>query len=171
MVHCWLNRLCWSFQAKLYHAWLRNSSLLILFQPTNINDLPPSNTRHCSCIPQVYRIHLSFCKIAFELSPELAYWNSCLGDGVHGAARHLYVQFYFVENMLHCSRWRNLTNSTHGLGHYLGLLWQTTDYGSMSTCSIPFMHRTCAGTNIRLLVVDGSPVLTGRWVSQYSCNR
>ena len=33
------------------------------------------------------------------------------------------------------------------------------------------MHRTCAGTNIRLLVVDGSPVSTGCWVSQYSCNR
>ena len=33
------------------------------------------------------------------------------------------------------------------------------------------MHRTCAGTNNRLLVIDGSPVLTGRWVSQYRYSR
>ena len=69
------------------------------------------------------------------------------------------------------SRWRNLTNSTHDLGHCLRLLWQTTTYSSMSTYSIPFMHRTCASTSIHLLVIDGSPVPTGRWVSQYHCNR
>ena len=77
---------------------------------------------------------------------------------------------YTYIYMRQCSRWLNLSISTHDLGHYLRLLWQTTNYGSLSTCSIPFMHRTCAGANIRLLVVVGSPLSTGRWVSQYYCD-
>ena len=77
---------------------------LIQLQPINIYYLPPSNSRHCNCIPQVYRVHLSFCKIYLWITFRTCQLNSCLGDGVHGVARRLYVQMILCRN--YCSRWR-----------------------------------------------------------------
>jgi MFS family permease len=102
MVHCWSNRLFWPFQAKFYRAPLRTFPNWFYYSPLTSNIYLPA-------IPDIV--------VAFHKSTELIYLsvrlplncrtcllNSCLGDSIHGAARHLYVQCYSVENVCYITQ-------------------------------------------------------------------